>query len=86
MSTTISAVNARRTFGELLNKVMIANEEIIIERAGKKVAKLVNCNKKTEKSSNEGKLDLRNSAGLGKQLWKKIDVDKYIQKERSSWD
>lgn len=86
MSTTISAVNARRTFGELLNKVMIANEEIIIERAGKKVAKLVNCEEKTEEKPKEGKLDFRSSAGLGKDLWRKVDVDKYIEKERSSWD
>ena len=86
MSITISAVDARRTLGELLNRVMIANEEIIIERSGKKIAKLVNCEQSVAKSSNEGKLDFRSSAGLGKKQWREIDIDKYIQKERCAWD
>lgn len=28
----------------------------------------------------------RYMAGLGKEIWEKIDVDEYIQKERDSWD
>jgi hypothetical protein len=31
-------------------------------------------------------LDFRNAAGLGKEIWRSIDVDTYIQQERSSWE
>lgn len=31
-------------------------------------------------------LDFRDAAGLGKELWLSIDVETYIQQERSSWD
>lgn len=40
MSIVVSAVKARQNLGELLNLVSIKHEEIIIERAGKKIAKL----------------------------------------------
>ncbi|MFA5689438.1 MAG: type II toxin-antitoxin system Phd/YefM family antitoxin [Kiritimatiellales bacterium] len=41
MSITVSAVKARQNLGELLNLVSIRRENVIIERAGKKIAKLV---------------------------------------------
>ena len=41
MSQSISAVEARQKFGEMLNRVALLREEIIIERAGKKIARLV---------------------------------------------
>ncbi|MBU0482334.1 MAG: type II toxin-antitoxin system Phd/YefM family antitoxin [Proteobacteria bacterium] len=87
MPTTISAVDARRTLGELLNKVSLTNEEIIIERAGKKVAKLVQCDRPGEETSNaaRGKLDFRKSGGLGQEVWKQINTDEYINKERDEW-
>lgn len=40
MSITVSAVKARQNLGELLNIVSIRHEDVIIERAGKKVARL----------------------------------------------
>ncbi len=30
-------------------------------------------------------LSLKNLKGLGKDIWKDIDVDEYIKKERESW-
>lgn len=30
-------------------------------------------------------LSLKNLKGLGKEIWKDIDVDEYIKKERESW-
>ena len=84
MAQTISAVDARRHFGELLNRVLIAHEEITIERAGKKVAKLVEVSASTRKP--EGKLDLRKAAGLGSELWIAEDAEKYTQRERNEWD
>ena len=40
MSQSISAVEARQKFGEMLNRVALRREEIIIERDGKKIAHL----------------------------------------------
>jgi hypothetical protein len=31
-------------------------------------------------------LDFRDAAGLGKEVWRSVDVEAYIQQERSSWD
>ena len=41
MSITVTAVKARQNLGELLNLVSIKHEEVIIERAGKKIARLI---------------------------------------------
>lgn len=40
MSITVSAVKARQNLGELLNIVSIKHEDVIIERSGKKIARL----------------------------------------------
>jgi prevent-host-death family protein len=84
----ISAVEARKRLGELLNRVMLTDEEIIIERAGKKVAKLTKANAadKKEKGLKQGKLDFKKAKGLGKEIWKGIDPDQYVRKERSQWE
>lgn len=37
---TVSAVKARKNLGELLNIVSLRHEDVIIERAGKKIARL----------------------------------------------
>jgi antitoxin (DNA-binding transcriptional repressor) of toxin-antitoxin stability system len=81
----VSAMEARRRFGELLNRVLLANEEIIIERAGKKIAKLSRVND-TLPTTNQGKLDFRKARGMGHEIWKQIDVEDYISKERKEWD
>ena len=44
MSITVSAVKARQNLGELLNLVSIKHEDVIIERAGKKIARLTSIN------------------------------------------
>ena len=41
MPRTITAMEARKKFGEILNQVSLLNEEIIIERAGKKIARIL---------------------------------------------
>ncbi len=83
MARVVSAVDARRTFGELLNRVVIAKEEIIIERAGKRVAKLVSVQ---DSPACHGALDFRSSAGLGSDFWAGVDVQDLVTKERESWD
>ncbi len=83
----ISAVEARRHFGELLNRVLLTDEEIIIERAGREVAKLVKMGAAEDKPcEREGKLDFRSARGLGKHVWKDIDPAEYVNRERSRWD
>jgi prevent-host-death family protein len=84
MSETISAVEARQKFGEMLNRVALRHEEIIIERAGRKIARLSPMDK--VKKLPQGKLDFRRAAGLGKEVWKDLDVDAYLRRERDSWE
>jgi antitoxin (DNA-binding transcriptional repressor) of toxin-antitoxin stability system len=86
MSTTVSAIEARRNLGMLLNRVFLNNEEIIIERSGKKIARLMSCSGKKDSALNKGKLDFRKSKGLGKEIWKNIDVDSYVRKGRDEWN
>ncbi len=33
-----------------------------------------------------GKLDFRGARGLGRRLWKQIDTEAYLQREREAWD
>lgn len=86
MSIKVTAVEARRKFGELLNRVYLTDDEIIIERAGKEVAKLVRMDSPTAQKQPKGKLDFRKSLGLGSKLWQKINTDDYMKKERGNWD
>ena len=83
MSQSVSAVEARQRLGEILNRVALLREEIIIERAGRKIARLSPVD--NEEIRPRGKLDFRKAAGLGKEIWKDIDVDDYLRRERDSW-
>ena len=56
------------------------HKSIINERAGKKIARLLPIENETRRSM--GKLDFRKAAGLGKEIWKDIDVDAYLRRER----
>jgi hypothetical protein len=38
-----------------------------------------------KKSTVKKPLSLRDLKGLGKEIWKDIDVEEYIKKERESW-
>ncbi len=79
-------MEARQKFGEILNRVLLLKEEIIIERAGKQVAKLSPIESTETSQHQQGKLDFRKAAGLGREIWENIDVDQYIKQERDSWD
>jgi prevent-host-death family protein len=83
MSQSVSAVEARQKLGEILNRVALRREEIIIERAGKKIARLLPIEYEAPRS--RGKLDFRKAAGLGKKIWQDMDVDKYLRQERDEW-
>ncbi|MDA0578189.1 MAG: type II toxin-antitoxin system Phd/YefM family antitoxin [Verrucomicrobia bacterium] len=83
--TTVSAIEVRRNLGRLLNIVSLRHEELIIERAGKPVARLSPIGD-AGPPAHEGKLDIRRSRGLGKALWRSIDVQAYLAGERRAWD
>ncbi len=83
MNQSISAVEARQKLGEILNRVALMGEEIIIERAGRKIARLSPV--EPEKPRPQGRLDFRKAAGLGKEIWQGIDVDNYLRQERDEW-
>ena len=83
MRKSVSAVEARQKLGEILNRVALKREEIIIERAGKRIARLSPVENEVLRS--KGKLDFRKAAGLGKEIWKDFDVDAYLRKERGEW-
>jgi prevent-host-death family protein len=84
MSETVSAVEARQRFGEMLNRVALRGEEIVIERAGRKIARLVPVEEKTKRP--QSRLDFRKAAGLGKEIWEGLDVEAYLRRERDSWE
>ena len=66
MSESVTAVEARQKLGELLNKVALMRKEIIIERAGKKIARLAPMGENVLRR--RGRLDFRKAAGLGKEV------------------
>ena len=82
---TISAVEARTNLGRILNIVSLTHADIIIERAGKQIARLTSVEEPAPRGSS-GKLDWRKARGLGKAAWRRInDVDAYLKKERDQW-
>ena len=64
MAKVVSAMEVRQNFGNLLNQVSLKDEEIIIERAGKPLARLTGVS-----ASAAGKLDFRDITKLPNQIW-----------------
>lgn len=71
MTKTISAYKARVNFGELLNEVYYRGDEVIVERMGKPLVKIVPINSYPHKNNDIFKL-----AGI----WKDVDAAK-LKKE-----
>lgn len=84
MAKVTSAVAARRNLGQLLNIVSLTGEDVIVERAGKPLARLTPCEAGPQRSS--GKADLRRARGLGRELWRELGGDAYLRAEREAWD
>lgn len=80
----VSALEARKNLGRLLNIVLLKKEDVIIERSGKPVAKLTSL--EPVKPSSSGQRDFRKMRGVGKEIWKKVNADDYVSKERKQWD
>ena len=84
MAKVTSAVEARRNLGQLLNIVSLTDEQVIIERSGKPIARLTACDGPAVRAG--GKLDLRQARGLGRDLWRQIGSEEYLRRERQEWD
>ena len=65
MAKTVTAMEARQNFGDLLNQVSLKQEEIVIERSGKPLARLVNVSSGT----GGGELDFRDIGKLPNSIW-----------------
>jgi len=65
MSKSVTAMEARQNFGNLLNQVSLQQEEIVIERAGKPLARLVS----VSAPSAGGSLDFRDIGKLPNSIW-----------------
>ena len=64
MAKTVTAMEARQNFGNLLNQVSLSQEEIVIERAGKPLARVVGGN-----APSAGRLDFRDIGKLPNTIW-----------------
>lgn len=77
MPKTITAMEARQNFGQILNEVSLLGETIIIERSGKPIARLVPMDY-TEKQA----LDFRDIGKLPSEIWNAMDTQHYLQNDR----
>lgn len=65
MAKTVTAMEARQNFGNLLNQVSLQQEEVVIERAGKPLARLVS----VSSARSGGELDFRDIGKLPNGIW-----------------
>ena len=84
MTVRVSAVEARRGLGRLLNVVALTGEDVVIERTGKGIARLTGLDAPAP-ARGLGKLDFRKARGLGRELWRGVNVEEYLKKERAEW-
>jgi len=77
MPKTVSAMEVRQNFGQLLNEVALLGEVLIIERAGKPVARLVPMD-----YSEKQLLDFRDIGKLPSEIWNGIDSEQYLDESR----
>lgn len=85
---TVSAVEARKGLGYLLNLVSLKRETIVIERAGEKLAILKAYDAESKKkavTSREGRLNLLDLEGVGGEIWVGLDVGDHLRQERAQW-
>jgi antitoxin (DNA-binding transcriptional repressor) of toxin-antitoxin stability system len=83
MTVKTNAVDVRKNLGRFLNLVLLNGDEVVIERDGVAVARL--CPMTGLGRAPTGRLDLRKIRGLGRELWKDLDVARYVAEERDSW-
>lgn len=82
MTKTVSAYEARTNLGELINLVYYKNIEVVIERMGKPMVKIVNL-KKTKNKNVDIKKTILKFAGIWDNKDGKI-IEKYAKKLRKT--
>lgn len=85
---TVPVMEIRRHLGEMLDEVRLKNETVIIERAGRPMAKLCPIGNETEPADTAG-IRLRvigQMAGMGGITRRGRTVEQWLDQERSSWD
>ncbi len=87
---TMSAMEVRKHFGEVMDGVRLKSETVILERAGKPIAMI---SPVVSDSSGDGaeqrrkRLDaLDNLRGLGADHPRSSDLDGWLERERGGWD
>lgn len=84
---TVSAMDVRRHLGELLDEVRLKSETVVIERAGKPIAKLCPVDQGTGESDAVSRRlrAVRELAGCYAGSSRSQGVDQWLDEERGSW-
>ena len=85
---TITAMEARRGFGAILDDVRLKSETYTLERAGKAVAMIIPIRDESSGSSNSkhSKLAIiKELAGLNAGSQRGTQVDQWLNNERENW-
>ena len=86
MTKTITAVEARKNFGRFLNIVALTHTDLTIERAGTPIARLVGIDYPDSGKGHSGRRSIRDSRGVGAEIWREVGGAAYLAGERAEWD
>lgn len=64
-----------------LSKILAAAKHLSLADKRELLAVLT----KEIEAGNTGRLEIAGLQGLGKEIWKDVDIEKYVQEERASW-
>jgi len=78
MPKSVSAMEVRQNFGQILNEVSLLGEIVTIERAGKAIARIVPVHYEEKL-----KLDFRDIGKLPSEIWSGEDAEEYLNIERT---
>ena len=87
---TMSAMEVRKHFGAVMDEVRLKSETIILERAGRPIARIEPCREERKEDAEFIKrirLDaLEKLRGLGADSPRADDLDAWLADERSGWN
>ncbi|MCA1810140.1 MAG: type II toxin-antitoxin system Phd/YefM family antitoxin [Lentisphaerae bacterium] len=85
---TMTAMQVRRHFGEVMDNVRLRSESVILERAGKPIAMIVPYMPENHTPANlkaSRKKILEDMAGTSRQHPRAKDLAQWLDYERASW-
>jgi hypothetical protein len=74
---TSEAITLERVLG--ISEQLSASDQL-------RLISLVSERLRTRMGQEDERVDMLSLAGLGAELWQKIDTDDYLEQERASWD